>query len=150
MLVKHAVAELGMREIGVSTLERGDKAPSGVRLAREAGCHPKAGDAALRLLLASGALTRGVTPKAWFRAADPDGIPDGQTPREEMSRSLAAGRSQAGLTPAELPVKLSVPLTAVRHAEAGRLRQAAGQLLSSPPDMYDGRGKKGARETDRR
>jgi len=152
--VKHAVAGLVMRKIEDGTLKPGDTASSGVQLAREAGCHPKAGSAALRLLLASGALTRGVTPKARFRVADPDGTPDGQTPGAPLSRAPAASRSQAGLTPA---VKLSVPLTAARHAGTGRLWQARGfwqaadQLPGgSLPDMYDGRGKEGARGTNRR
>lgn len=89
--------------------------------------------------------------------ADPDGTPDGQTPGAALSRAPAASRSQAGLTPAKLAVKLSVSLTAVRHAETGRLWQARGFWQAADqlpgrrlPDMYDGRGKEGAHGTNHR
>ena len=56
-----------------------------------------------------------------------------------------------------LAVKLSVSLTVVRHAETGRpwqarrFWQAADQLPGGVlPDMYDGRGREGARGTNRR
>jgi hypothetical protein len=74
-------------------------------------------------------------------------------------RKTRAPRAAAWLRrPAsQLAVKLSVSLTAVRHAGTGRLWQARGfwqpadQLPGGIlPDMYDGRGKEGARGTDRR
>lgn len=157
MPVKHVVAGPVTRKTADGTLNPGDTLPSGVQPAREAGRHRKAASAALRLLPASGALTHAVTPETRFRVADPAGTPDGQAPGAALSRALATDQGQAELAPAGLAVKLSVFLTAVRHAGTGRLRQArgfwqaAGQLPGgSLPGMYEVRGKEDARGTNRR
>jgi transcriptional regulator with XRE-family HTH domain len=125
-LKREAVAALVREKIADGTLKPGGAAPSGLALARETGYSVATSRAALRSLLRDGTLTRGVTPTARLRVAQPgaDRHPGAEALRESLSRTLAARRRAEGLTQPDLAARLGVSLTMVGHAETGRLWQS--------------------------
>ena len=134
---REAVAAFVRGMIADGTLKPGDPVPSGPALAAKTGCHVITCRGALRVLLADGTLTRGVSRKGRLRVA---GVPAaaGAGPAAlgaALSAALAERRSALGLRQPDLAAMLGVPLTAVGHAETGRSWQArefwerAGALL---------------------
>jgi ribosome-binding protein aMBF1 (putative translation factor) len=126
-LKRDTVAALVRDMIADGTLKPGGAAPSGLELARETGYSIATTRAALRALLRDGTLTRGVSPAARPRGAQPGGNchpDDAETLRESLSRTLAARRHAEGLTQQDLAGRLGVSLTTVGHAETGRAWQS--------------------------
>src|ERR1700733_14251876 len=145
-LKQEAVARLVREKIADGTLKPGGAAPSAAALARETGCSPVTCRMALRVLVADGTLTRGVSSTARLRVAQPGGAchPDAVTLRERLSRTLAARRRACGQTQPALAARLGVSVTTVGHAETGRVWQsrefwqrADGLLGGELPRMYD-------------
>jgi hypothetical protein len=108
------------------TLLPGAPGPSAASLARNFGCKEWAGRKALRLLIADGVLVRGATRNA--RPRVPSAVSPGEQARASAARALSAAlarlRTAAGLTQGELAAAAGFSLTAVGHAETGRLWQS--------------------------
>lgn len=121
---RDAVARLVREKIADGTLKPGGAVPSAVALAKEIGCHVATCRTALRSLVADGTLTRGASPTARLRVATAGGGTGRPAPRAPLSSALAACRHAAGLRQPELAEVLGVSVTAVCHAETGRLWQA--------------------------
>jgi hypothetical protein len=130
------------------TLRPGHAAPSGARLARLTGYCELTCRKALRTLVREGVLTPGPTPAARLRVAVPPGAsPPGDASRA-LSGALAAARRASGLTQPALSALTGYSVTAIGHAETGRLWQsrqfwqkadlalAAGGELTSLYDAY--------------
>jgi transcriptional regulator with XRE-family HTH domain len=147
-LKRDAAASVVRGMLADGTLSPGAPAPSGAALARKTGIGTLTCRKALGTLLADGTLTRGVSPTARLRVAQPGGAVAGNARalRATLSNALAARRRAAGLTQPELAGKLEVSVTTVGHAETGRTWQgrsfwqradlelgAAGDLLR----LYD-------------
>jgi DNA-binding FadR family transcriptional regulator len=99
-LKRDAVAALVRDMIADGTLVPGGAAPSGAELARKTGYQVVTCRAGLRILVADGTLTRGVSATARLRVAQA-GVSchgDAEMLRGELSRTLAARRRAAGLT----------------------------------------------------
>ena len=128
-LKQDAVTRLLRDKIADGTLKPGAPVPSGAALAREAGCHPVTCRTALGALLADGTLARGPSKGARLRVAPPPGsAPSAEADmlRQALSRALAARRRAAGLTQPEFAALLGVSVTAIGHAETGRVWQSGG------------------------
>lgn len=113
--------------IADGTLQPGQLAPSGAELARLTGHGATTCRQALRDLVAAGALTRprSVNVRARVAGSTPQQDARGAVPEAAaLSGALARQRRAAGLTQPELAARLEVSVTAVGHAEAGRLWQA--------------------------
>jgi transcriptional regulator with XRE-family HTH domain len=125
-LKRETVAGIVRDRIADGTLKPGAPAPSGAALARETGYATLTCRAALDSLVKDGTLARGVSPTARLRVAQPcrgvAGNPD--VLRAALSKALSGHRRAAGMTQPELAEKLGVSLTAVGHAETGRLWQS--------------------------
>jgi DNA-binding transcriptional regulator YhcF (GntR family) len=126
---KHEQAAATVRaRIADGTLRPGAAAPSGAALARDSGCAVLTARRALRTLIEDGTLIPGPSRNARPRVPGPDS----QTPnrqdlaraRRELSAALAGRRRAAGLTQHELAALAGFSVTAVCHAETGRLRQS--------------------------
>jgi transcriptional regulator with XRE-family HTH domain len=76
---------------------------------------------ALHDLLKDGILVPGPSPNSRLRIATADRVPD---PGDALSAALAARRHAAGLTQSELAALVGRSVTAVGHAETGRLWQS--------------------------
>jgi DNA-binding GntR family transcriptional regulator len=101
-------------------LAPGESAPSGAQLARVTGFSVLTCRKALQTLIKDGALVPGPSPGARPRVPAPDG--EGLTSAARaLSAALAARRRAAGLTQPQLAALTGVSLTAIGHAETGRL-----------------------------
>jgi len=113
------VAGLLRARIQAGELRPGMLAPSGPELKKETGFALLTCRRGLHLLLDTGELTR-VSRSGRYR------IPGDWPPGDgELSRALAARRRSAGLTQLELADAIGMSVTAVGHAETGRLWQSA-------------------------
>ena len=113
---REQVEALVRGRIADGSLKPGVMSPSGPELAKETGFSARTCQAALRMLVFEGFLTRAT------RTARPRVAGGGQPGAgEELSRSLAVLRRAAGLTQQELAGKLGASVTTVGHAEQGRL-----------------------------
>jgi transcriptional regulator with XRE-family HTH domain len=123
---RDAVAALVRDMIADGTLVPGGAAPSGAELARKTGYQVVTCRAGLRILVADGTLTRGVSATARPRVAQAGESchGDAEMLRGELSRTLAARRRAEGLTQPELADVLGVSVTTVGHAETGRTWQS--------------------------
>jgi Helix-turn-helix domain/Bacterial regulatory proteins, gntR family len=123
--------------IADGTLQPGVPAPSAAALARKTGYSALTCQAALRLLVTDGILTRGVSPTARLRVTQPGGTGafNAEALRVALSKALAARRRAAGMTQPELASKLGVSLTTVGHAETGRVWQARGFWLRADREL---------------
>jgi DNA-binding XRE family transcriptional regulator len=107
------------------TLGAGSPAPSGAELARISGYSVFTCRAALADLLADGTLRPGLTGMARLRVPRRGaGHADTEALRAALSRTLASLRHAAQMTQPDLAAKLGVGLTAVSHAETGRIWQS--------------------------
>jgi hypothetical protein len=146
---RNAVIQLVRQSIRDGTLKPG--APvSAAALAKESGTCAFTARAALRLLLADGTLTQGVSMNARLRVAasgasgaraDASGASGAvvQAAQAELSRGLSELRRARGLTQPDLAVKLGVSVTTVGHAETGRTWQRAG-FWREADDLLGGKG----------
>jgi transcriptional regulator with XRE-family HTH domain len=140
---RDAVAALVRDMIADGTLVPGGAAPSGAELARKTGYQVVTCRAGLRILVADGTLTRGVSATARLRVAQAGESchGDAEMLQGELSRTLAARRRAAGLTQPELADVLGVSVTTVGHAETGRTWQSrdfwrqADHLLGADGDL---------------
>lgn len=118
------VAELVRALIQDGTLRPGRPAPSGTALAGVTGYSVFTCRRALRTLVRSGTLVPGLSTGARPRVPAPS--PAGQAltnAARALSSELAARRHTAGLTQPELAELLGYSVTAIGHAETGRLWQ---------------------------
>jgi hypothetical protein len=122
--IKYAQAAAIVRaQIADGTLKPGQPAPSGVRLARLTGFSPLTCRKGLRTLVADGVLTPGPSANARPRVSALAGARSGDAARA-LSRALAALRRVNGLTQPALSAVTGYSVTAIGHAETGRLWQA--------------------------
>jgi DNA-binding transcriptional regulator YhcF (GntR family) len=126
---KYARAADSVRaQIADGTLRPGGPAPSGAAIARRNGCSALIARKALRSLIEDGTLLPGLSRNARPRVADRDDRTTGRQnlgrARRELSGALAARRRAAGLTQPELAALAGFSITAVGHAETGRLWQS--------------------------
>lgn len=132
-----AVARYVCALIADGALRPGQPVPSGAELSRRTGHAVPACRQALRDLAADGVLTEPVSVNGRARVAGSTLPQDAQDtiPAAALSGALARQRRAAGLTQPDLAALLGVSVTAVGHAETGRLWQSrdfwlrAGQLL---------------------
>jgi Helix-turn-helix domain/Bacterial regulatory proteins, gntR family len=106
------------------TLRPGQAAPSGATLARLTGYCVLTCRKALRILVREGVLMPGPTPAARLRVTT---RPGDESPRDSagtLSRALAAARRASGLTQPALAGLTGYSVTAIGHAETGRLWQS--------------------------
>ena len=119
------VAKLVQDQIADGTLKPGQLAPSGDELHRITGHHPGACRKALRLLVQTGVLVPGAgdgcRPRVPGELQDAPG--EGDNAARELSAAFADRRHAAGLTQPELAALTGVSVTAIGHAETGRLWQ---------------------------
>lgn len=108
------------------TLKPGSPAPSAAALARTLGFGLPSCRKAIRNLIADGTLIPGPSPSARPRVAgDPGHTGQGRrAAARRLSSSLAARRRVAGLRQEDLAAIIGYSVTAVGHAETGRLWQA--------------------------
>jgi DNA-binding GntR family transcriptional regulator len=120
-LPKHAQVAARIRaQIADGMLAPGESAPSGAQLARVTGYSVLTCRKALQTLIKDGALVPGPSPGARPRVPAPDG--QGLTSAARaLSAALAARRRAADLTQPQLAALTGVSLTAIGHAETGRL-----------------------------
>jgi hypothetical protein len=104
------VAETVRDMVSDGTLKPGQPAPSGAQLSRLTGFHVITCRKALQSLVREGVLARGGPP--------------GGRPAEALSRALAARRRACGLTQPDLAAMTGFSVTAIGHAETGRLWQS--------------------------
>ena len=137
---RNAVIQLVRKRIADGTLKPGASV-SAAALATESGTSVLTGRAALRLLLADGTLTQGVSRHARLRVAA-SGASGAvvQVAQAELSKALAELRHACGLTQPDLAVKLGVSVTTVGHAETGRTWQRPGFWRESD-DLLGGGGR---------
>jgi hypothetical protein len=110
-------------QIADGTLKPGQPAPSGGRLARLTGFSALTCRKALRVLLDEGILSPGPSSNARPRVAVPGGPPTCDA-ADRLSRTLAALRHANGLTQPALSALTGYSVTAIGHAETGRLWQS--------------------------
>ena len=116
------VAALIRDRIADGSLQPGALVPTATELARETGFAARTCQSGVLDLLDDGTLIR-VSPTARSRvAAGPAG--DGQKLMLDLARSLALHRHTAGLTQKQLAAVTGASVTAICHAETGRLWQA--------------------------
>ena len=119
-------AELVRAWIADGTLRPGESAPSGAALAVMTGYSALTCRRALRVLVEDGTLSPGPSPNARPRVPVPASSPVGQAlagSARALSAGLASRRRAAGLTQPDLAALIGCSLTAVGHAETGRLWQ---------------------------
>jgi DNA-binding transcriptional regulator YhcF (GntR family) len=126
---KYAQAADSVRaQIADGTLRPGDPAPSGAAIARRNGCSALTARKALRSLINDGTLIPGPSRNARPMVAGPDDPAADRRNRaragRELSGALATRRRAAGLTQHELGALAGFSLTAIGHAETGRLWQS--------------------------
>jgi GntR family transcriptional regulator len=126
-LPKYAQVADGIRnQIESGKLAPGQPAPSGAALGRMTGYSVATCRRALGLLLADGALVPGSSRYARPRVPGPAGIHKGAQAdaARSLSAELAGRRRAAGLTQSQLSEVAGVSVTAIGHAETGRLWQS--------------------------
>lgn len=122
-----AVARHVCTLIADGTLQPGQPVPSGAELSRRTGHALPACRQAIRDLTADGVLTRPLSANGRAKVAGntlPQDAQDTTPAAVALSGALARQRREAGLTQPCLAARLEVSLTAVAHAETGRLWQA--------------------------
>jgi len=120
-------ADLVRGWIADGTLRPGESAPSGAALAAITGYSSLTCRRSLRLLVQDGTLSPGPSPNARPRVPVPASTPAGQMLADAaraLSAGLASRRRAAGLTQPDLAALVGCSLTAVGHAETGRLWQS--------------------------
>lgn len=120
-------AERVRAQIADGTLRPGSPAPSGAAIARDCGCSVLTARKALRSLIDDGTLVPGASRNARPRIPGHDRDPARQDlarARRRLSAALAARRRAAGRTQQQLAGLTGFSLTAVGHAETGRLWQS--------------------------
>jgi hypothetical protein len=110
-------------QVADGTLRPGQAAPSGARLARLTGFSALTCRKALRTLVREGVLAPGPTSAARLRVAVPPGASPGDAARA-LSGALTAARRASGLTQPALSALTGYSVTAIGHAETGRLWQS--------------------------
>lgn len=124
--LKYVIAAGYVRgQVADGTLKPGQPVPSAQALARTLGFSKQTVRCGLDLLLADGTLMPGASPGARLRvAAPPSGDERGAT--LALSAALAAARHAAEMTQPDLATRLDVSVTAVGHAETGRVWHSRG------------------------
>lgn len=117
------IADLIRAQVGNGTLPPGAAAPTGAALSRATGYSTDTCRRTLRELVKDGTLVPGVTSRSRLRVPGPAGPETGDAARA-LSAGLRDRRHARGLTQEELATAAAVSVTAVRHAETGRLWQA--------------------------
>jgi hypothetical protein len=110
-------------QVADGTLNPGQAAPSGARLARLTGYSQLTCRKALKTLVREGVLAPGPTPAARLRVAVRPGTGSGEA-ASVLSNALAAARHASGLTQPGLSALTGYSVTAIGHAETGRLWQS--------------------------
>jgi DNA-binding transcriptional regulator YhcF (GntR family) len=113
--------------IAEGMLMPGEPAPSGASLARTTGYSTLTCRKALRTLISDGVLVSGASPGARPRVpslAPTRGEQTVATAARALSSALAARRRTAGLTQPQLAKIAGMSVTAIGHAETGRLWQS--------------------------
>jgi DNA-binding XRE family transcriptional regulator len=127
-LPKYAQVAASVRaQVADGVLLPGEPAPSGASLARVTGYSVLTCRKALQLLVREGVLLPGASRNARLRVPFPSPTPGQQTlasAARALSESLGTQRRLAGLTQPELAAAVGVSVTAVGHAETGRLWQS--------------------------
>jgi Helix-turn-helix domain/Bacterial regulatory proteins, gntR family len=116
-------AETVRAQIAAGTLRPGMPAPSGAALARVTGYGVLTCRKALDLLVADGSLQAGPSPNARPRVAG-SALSGLDVSAARLSGAMVARRWACGLTQAELAGAAGFSVTAVGHAETGRLWQS--------------------------
>lgn len=114
-------------QIAEGILAPGESAPSGAELARGTGYSQLTCRKALQSLIKDGVLVPGPSANARPRVATPGATPDERTVADAgraLSGALAERRRAVGLTQIECAALLEVSVTAIGHAETGRLWQS--------------------------
>jgi hypothetical protein len=106
------------------TLRPGQAAPSGASLASFTGYCTLTCRKALRVLVREGVLMPGPTPAARLRVTTLPGDESSRDSAGTLSRTLAAARRASGLTQPALSALTGYSVTAIGHAETGRLWQS--------------------------
>jgi DNA-binding transcriptional MocR family regulator len=110
-------------QVADGTLRPGQAAPSGAALASLTGFCALTCRKALQALVSEGVLVPGPTPAARLRVKALPGAGPGDA-AGSLSRALAAARRASGLTQPALAALTGYSVTAIGHAETGRLWQA--------------------------
>jgi hypothetical protein len=110
--------------IEAGALRPGQPAPSGAELARITGFALLTGRRALRALIADGTLIQGPSPNARPRVAGSEHAVTASEAGHVLSAALARHRLAAGLRQPQLASLIGFSVTAVGHAETGRLWQS--------------------------
>ena len=121
------VAERVRAQIADGMLMPGEPAPSGAALARVTGYSTLTCRKALRILISDGVLVAGPSPGARPRVpalAPTHGERTLSVAARALSGALAARRRAAGLTQPQLAEIVGLSVTAIGHAETGRLWQS--------------------------
>ncbi|MGH3280863.1 MAG: GntR family transcriptional regulator [Trebonia sp.] len=121
------VAAIVRSQIEDGMLPPGAPVPSGAALARSTGFSILTCRHALRTLISDGVLVPGASPSARPRVAPRDPTPSDRELADAvraLSASLAGSRRAAGLTQRQLAEIVGMSLTAVGHAETGRVWQS--------------------------
>jgi DNA-binding transcriptional regulator YhcF (GntR family) len=114
-------------QIADGMLMPGEPAPSGAALARVTGYSTLTCRKALRILISDGVLVAGASPGARPRVpalAPTHGERTLSVAARALSSALAARRRSAGLTQPQLAEIVGLSVTAIGHAETGRLWQS--------------------------
>jgi DNA-binding transcriptional regulator YhcF (GntR family) len=115
------VAVLVRDQVAAGTLAAGAPAPSGAALARTTGYSVPTCRRALRTLIDDGVLVRGVSRNARPRVPGHHSDLTLDEARRELSDALAGLRRAAGLTQPGLAAVTGDSVTAIGHAETGRV-----------------------------
>ena len=121
------VAERVRAQIADGMLMPGEPAPSGAALARVTGYSTLTCRKALRILISDGVLVAGPSPGARPRVpalAPTHGERTLAAAARALSGALAARRRAAGMTQPQLAEIVGLSVTAIGHAETGRLWQS--------------------------
>ena len=121
------VADRIRTQIADGMLMPGEPAPSGAALARTTGYSDLTCRKALRTLISAGVLVPGTSPGARPRVpalASTNGERTQAAAARALSGALAARRRAAGMTQPQLAEIVGLSVTAIGHAETGRLWQS--------------------------
>jgi DNA-binding transcriptional regulator YhcF (GntR family) len=117
-------AEIVRTQIADGALKPGTPVPSTASLARVTGFGRRTCRKAPPELIGTGILVPGATANCRARVAGPDRDRPVDGATRKLSAALAARRHAAGLTQPELAALIHYSVTAVGHAEQGRVWQA--------------------------
>jgi DNA-binding XRE family transcriptional regulator len=117
-------AALVRDQVANGVLAPGAAAPSGAALARMTGYSVLTCRRALRALIEDGVLVEGASPAARPRVPGGRGAQTAEDAGRALSRTLSGYRRAAGLTQPQFAGLVGLSVTAVGHAETGRVWQA--------------------------